>query len=86
MNRIRRGKFKAMLMERVELNPRVCNGKPVIRGTRIPVSVILEQIAEGESWEALLAGYPELTREDIQAALLYARASIEHADIRVVGA
>jgi uncharacterized protein (DUF433 family) len=75
-----------MLMERIELNPRVCNGKPVIRGTRIPVSVILEQIAEGESWENLLAGYPELTREDIQAALLYARASIEHADIRPVGA
>jgi uncharacterized protein (DUF433 family) len=75
-----------MVTERIELNPRVCNGKPVIRGTRIPVAVILEQIAEGESWENLLAGYPELTREDIQAALLYARASIEHADIRPVGA
>jgi uncharacterized protein (DUF433 family) len=75
-----------MVTERIELNPRVCNGKPVIRGTRIPVAVILEQIAEGESWENLLAGYPELTKEDIQAALLYARASIEHADIRPVGA
>jgi uncharacterized protein (DUF433 family) len=75
-----------MVTERIELNPRVCNGKPVIRGTRIPVAVILEQIAEGEFWENLLAGYPELTREDIQAALLYARASIEHADIRAVGA
>ena len=75
-----------MVTDRIELNPRVCNGKPVIRGTRIPVAVILEQIAEGESWENLLAGYPELTREDIQAALLYARASIEHADIRPVGA
>ncbi len=75
-----------MVTERIELNPRVCNGKPVIRGTRIPVVVILEQIAEGESWESLLAGYPELTREDIQAALLYARAFIEHADIRPVGA
>ena len=75
-----------MLTERVELNPRVCNGKPVIRGTRIPVSVILEQIAEGESWEAILAGYSELTREDIQAALLYARSSLEHTDIRAVGA
>jgi len=75
-----------MLTERIELNPRVCNGKPVIRGTRIPVSVILEQIAEGESWEAILAGYSELTREDIQAALLYARSSLEHTDIRAVGA
>jgi uncharacterized protein (DUF433 family) len=75
-----------MFTERVELDPKVCNGKPIIRATRIPVSVILEQIAAGESWEALLAGYPGLTTKDIQAALLYARASIEHTDIRVVGA
>ncbi len=54
-----------ILMDRIELNPRVCNGRPVIKGTRIPVSVILEQIAEGESWDALLAGYPELKKEEI---------------------
>jgi len=72
-------------LERVELNPRVCDGKPVIKGTRIPISVILEQIAEGESWEALLAGYPELKKEDIQAALYYARASLEHTEVRAVG-
>lgn len=41
------------------------NGKPVIRGTRIPVTVILEQIAEGDSWDSILTGYPELTKEDI---------------------
>lgn len=67
---------------RIEINPKVCNGKPVIRGTRIPVSVILEQIAEGQSWDALLTGYPELHKEDIQAALLYATASLDHAEIR----
>ncbi len=72
-------------MDRIELNPRVCNGRPVIRGTRIPVSVILEQIADGESWDAVLAGYPELKREDIQAALLYARAALDHTEIRAVG-
>jgi uncharacterized protein (DUF433 family) len=74
------------LMDRIELNPRVCNGKPVIKGTRIPVSVILEQIAEGESWNSLLAGYPELNKEDIQAAVLYARASLEHTEIRAINA
>jgi len=47
-------------MDRIELNPKVCNGKPVIKGTRIPVSVILEQIADGESWDTLLTNYPEL--------------------------
>lgn len=71
--------------ERIEINPRVCNGRPVIKGTRIPISVILEQIAEGESWEAVLSGYPELKKKDIQAALHYARASLEHAEIRAVG-
>jgi len=73
-------------LDRIELNPRVCNGRPVIRGTRIPVSVILEQIAEGESWESLLEGYPELKREDIQQALLYAMANLEHTEIRTISA
>ncbi len=68
--------------ERIEINPRVCNGKPVIKGTRIPVSIILEQIAENVTWDALLKGYPELTREDIHAALVYARESLDHAEVR----
>ena len=69
-------------IDQIELNPRVCNGRPVIKGTRIPVSVILEQIAEDESWDALIAGYPELKKEDIQAALLYARASRDHTEVK----
>jgi len=71
--------------DRIEIDPKVCNGKPVIRGTRIPVSVILEQIAEGETWDSLLMGYPELKREDIRAALLYATASLDHMEIRAAG-
>ncbi|MBI5602251.1 MAG: DUF433 domain-containing protein [Deltaproteobacteria bacterium] len=73
-------------LNRIEINPRVCNGRPVIKGTRIPISVILEQIAEGESWEIILAGYPELKREDLQAALFYARESIDHTEVRAVNA
>jgi len=73
-------------IDRIELNPKVCDGKPVVKGTRIPVSVILEQIAAGETWDTVLAGYPELKKEDIQAALLYARASLDHAEIRAAGA
>lgn len=75
-----------VLRDRIELNPKVCNGKPVIKGTRIPVSVVLEQIAAGESWNDILAGYPELTKEDLQAALLYAKASLDHTEIRAVSA
>jgi uncharacterized protein (DUF433 family) len=73
-----------ILIDRIELDPKVCNGRPVIKGTRIPVSVILEEIAEGESWDTLLAGYPELKKEDIQAALIYARASLDHTEVRAV--
>ena len=72
-------------LDRIEIDPRVCNGKPVIKGTRIPVSVILEQVAEEESWDEVLSGYPELRREDIQAALLYATASLDHMEIRAAG-
>ena len=70
------------LLERIELDPKVCNGRPVIKGTRIPVSVIIEQLAEGESWDEILAGYPELTKEDIHAALHYARASLDHIELK----
>jgi len=68
-------------LERIELNPKVCNGKPVIKGTRIPVSVILDQIADGESWDAIIEGYPELSYQDIQASLSYASAIIEHTEV-----
>ncbi|MBI5074984.1 MAG: DUF433 domain-containing protein [Nitrospirae bacterium] len=71
---------------RIELSPRVCNGKPVIKGTRIPITVILEQIAEGASWESILEGYPELKREDIHAALMYAKASLDHSELETIGA
>jgi uncharacterized protein (DUF433 family) len=73
------------MLERIELNPLVCNGKPVIRGTRIPVTVILDNLASGESWESILEGFPELTREDIVAALTYARFAIEQTDIEQIG-
>ena len=72
--------------DRIELDPKVCNGRPVIKGTRIPVSVILEQIAEGESVDSILKGYLELTKEDIREALLYARASLDNAEVKAVSA
>ena len=75
-----------MTMDRIELNPKVCNGKPVIKGTRIPISVIIEQIARRESWDDILKGYPELKKEDIKAALLYVRASLDHTEVRAANA
>jgi uncharacterized protein (DUF433 family) len=66
--------------DRIEINPRLCGGQPVIRGTRISVAVVLEQLAACESWESILRGYPELTRSDIQAVLNYARQSVLHTE------
>lgn len=70
--------------DRIEIDPRVCNGKPMIKETRISVSVILEQVAAGVSWGELISGYPELKQEDIQAAIFYARDFIENSDMRLV--
>lgn len=70
-----------MTAEKIEINPRVCGGKPVIKGTRIPVTVILDQLAAGETWESVLGGYPEISKDDIQAALLYAKSSVDHTDL-----
>ncbi len=62
--------------DRIELNPRVMLGKPVIRGTRIPVELILRKLSEGASEVDVLDAYPHLTREDIQAAMRF-RESME---------
>lgn len=72
--------------DRIEFDPSVCSGKAVIRGTRIPVSVILEQVADGDSWNELIKGYPELTVDDIRAALRYASEMIDHTEIKAVSA
>ncbi len=69
------------MRSRIEINPGVCGGKPVIQGTRIPVSVLLELLATGESWQSILVGYPELTEEDLQAVLLFAKDSVEHTEV-----
>ncbi len=71
------------MVDRIEIDPRVCGGKPVIRGTRIPVSVILDHLAAGESWRQIRDALPELSEEDVAAALLYARAVIEQTDLLV---
>jgi uncharacterized protein (DUF433 family) len=70
--------------DRIEVNPKVLGGKPVIRGTRIPVELLLRKLAEGATNEVLLDAYPNLKLEDIKAALAYAADSIAHEEIRTV--
>jgi len=58
--------------DRINIDPGIMLGKPVIRGTRIPVELIVRKIGEGMLQEDLLDAYPNITKEDILAALLYA--------------
>jgi uncharacterized protein (DUF433 family) len=60
------------LLERIFVDPQICHGKPCIKGTRIPVFVILDALAAGMTDQEIIKEYPPVTEEDIRAALLYA--------------
>lgn len=59
-------------LDRIQINPKICLGQPVIRGTRITVSVILKLLANGRSIEDVIEDYPELEIADVQEAMKYA--------------
>ena len=61
-----------MMFQRITVDPKICGGKPVIRGLRFPVSRLLGLLASGETRESILKAYPYLEAEDIQEALNYA--------------
>ena len=61
-----------LMLERIEIHPDICNGRPIVRGTRIAVRTVLEFLAARDSVEDVLEEYPGLTREDVQACLAYA--------------
>jgi uncharacterized protein (DUF433 family) len=63
--------------ERITIDPKVCHGQACIKGTRIPVHLILRMLANGDTIEDLLAEYPSLTREDILACFDYAASLAE---------
>ena len=63
--------------ERIVVDPQILVGKPVIRGTRLAVELIVDLLAQGWSEEEILKNYPGLTREDLQASLKYASAVMQ---------
>ncbi len=65
-------------LTRVDVNPQIMQGKPVIRGTRIPVELILRKLGDGASEAELLDAYPNLAADDIRAAMRYAADTIAH--------
>ena len=63
------------LLKRITVNPEIFGGKPIIREMRISVELILSLLVQGETEDAILVDYPDLTREDLRACLAYARAT-----------
>lgn len=70
-----------MTTDRIAVDPAIMMGKPVIRGTRITVDLILRKLAEGATERELLQDYPHLTTDDIRAAVAYGAASVAHEEI-----
>jgi uncharacterized protein (DUF433 family) len=69
------------LLRRITIDPKVMAGKPVIRGTRVPVDLIIHRVALGERAEEILEDYPGVTKQDIKAALEYARSLVRGEDV-----
>ena len=65
------------LMSRITIDPDICHGKPCIRHLRYPVESMLEYIAAGDKFEDLLADFPDLEREDLQACVEFANRSLK---------
>lgn len=69
------------LLKRIVINPKIMLGKPVIKGTRLTVEIIIEKLAYGETVEDLKRDYPFITEDDIRAALLYAAKRLAHEEV-----
>lgn len=70
-----------MLHQRIEVNPDIMDGKPVVRGTRVPVELLLRKLGSGMSPEAILVDHPRLTLDDIRAAQAFAADYLADEDI-----
>ena len=69
------------LLKRIAIDPKIMLGKPVIKGTRLTVELIVEKIAFGAPVETLKKAYPFLTEDDVRAALLYAAKRLAHEEV-----
>jgi len=68
--------------ERITRNPEILGGKPIVRGTRVPVYLIVDWVESGHTPEEIVEDYPDLTVEDVEAALAYAKAVQERTEVR----
>jgi uncharacterized protein (DUF433 family) len=66
--------------ERIQIDPAIHHGDPCIKGTRVPVSVVVGSLADGDTPEQILAAWPQLTSDDIRAALRFAAEAVNNTD------
>ena len=76
----------ATLLQRITIHPDICHGKPTIRGLRYPVESILEYLASGDSFADVLAEFPDLENEDLQACIQFATQSLKLKSWQLVAA
>ena len=72
-------------INRITIDPEICHGKPVVRGMRWPVEVLLDMLGSGMTEADILNDHPELEKEDIQACLQFARLSVSGENLRPSG-
>ncbi len=83
---VKKMKKKADLLDRIDINPSILVGKPVIKGTRIPVYLILELLSAGYDFKKIINSYPSLKERDIRAAIEYAALTIKNEELAELGA
>jgi len=71
--------------ERILMDPAVYDGEPCIKGTRVPVSVVVGSVADGDTPEQIIEAWPQLTRDDIRAALKFAAEAVSNSDFVPLG-
>ncbi|MHA1729170.1 MAG: DUF433 domain-containing protein [Promethearchaeota archaeon] len=71
-------------LDRIIKNPKIISGKPVFKGTRIPISIILTMLRDGASYQKILEEYPRLTKEDIKAVFDYSVFIIDHPEEEII--
>ena len=77
---------KENLLSRITIDPSICHGKPTIRGLRYPVESMLEYLAGGDSFDEVLAEFPDLERDDLLACLQFAAQSLKLRSQHIVAA
>ena len=70
--------------DRININPKILSGKPVFKGTRIPISIVLMILRDGATFQKILEEYPRLTEEDIKAALDYSVFIVDHPEEEII--